>query len=123
MIPENKKTILVVDDSRTTRSYVMDILISSGYAVLEAENGVKALLAINKQVPDVMLLDLLMPEMDGFEVLEKLQEVKIHFPIIVVTADIQDEVQKECLALGAAAFLNKPVSQEILLDKLKTLLK
>lgn len=118
-----KKTILIVDDSQTTRSYVKELLQKTGYNVIEAENGIKALLAINRNLPDAMMLDLLMPEMDGFEVLETLQQQNITFPIIVVTADVQDEVHKECLELGAAAFLNKPVAEDVLLETLKKIIQ
>jgi CheY-like chemotaxis protein len=118
-----KKTILLVDDSRTTRSYVSDILSKAGYEIQEAENGIKALLSISRNMPDAMVLDLLMPEMDGFEVLETLQQQKIKLPIIVVTADVQEEVHKECMELGASAFLNKPVAKDVLLETLKKIMQ
>jgi len=80
-----------------------------GYLISEAENGRVALEEIEARRPDLLLLDLLMPEMDGFDVLEFLKKEKDQLPVVVLTADIQDSVKHECLELGAYAILNKPV--------------
>lgn len=115
------KKILVTDDSSTTRSFIRKVLEEAGFQVTEASNGVESLLKINREQPDLLMLDLLMPEMDGFEVLEKLKIAQIKIPIIVVTADIQDQVKEECFSLGATDFLNKPVSSESILKSISNI--
>lgn len=116
------KKILIVDDSRTTRSFIKSILIENNYEVEETDNGLNAIFSINRQVPDAMIMDLLMPEMDGVEVLEKLQQHHISFPIIILSADIQEQVKEECFNLGAMAFLNKPISKDEIISTLNRLL-
>lgn len=115
------KSILIVDDSRTTRSFVRSVLESQGYQVTEAENGLLAVEAILEKRPDILMIDMLMPEMDGIEVLEKLNELKINIPTIVLTADIQEQVREECFELGAQAFLNKPSTETDILEAVKNL--
>ena len=82
------KTILLVEDSESAIIQIKDILEESGYNILVARNGVEALEIINHTVPDGMILDLMMPLVDGFEVLSTLREVKItaHVPVLILTA-------------------------------------
>jgi len=100
--------ILVTDDSNFLRRRTCAILKEAGYDILEADNGNACLEAITEHAPDALLLDLVMPEMDGFEVLQALQDAAYDLPVIVLTADIQDTVKTECMKLGAAGFINKP---------------
>ena len=100
--------ILVTDDSNFLRRRTCAILKEAGYDILEADNGNACLEAITEHSPDALLLDLVMPEMDGFEVLQALQDAAYDLPVIVLTADIQDTVKTECMKLGAAGFINKP---------------
>ena len=84
---DQKKTILVVEDEEPMQLVLRDVLKVEGYAVLEAKNGVEGLdLALNGH-PDLILLDILMPKMDGLEMLKKLREDKwgLHVPVIVLT--------------------------------------
>jgi CheY-like chemotaxis protein len=113
---DNEKLILVVDDSRTTRSFLCAILENNGFTTQQAENGLEAIKFIQNQLPDGMILDLLMPEMDGFEVLAKLKELKLKFPVFVLTADIQEEVREECFSLGAKGFINKPFKEKDIME-------
>jgi len=113
------KRILVTDDSSTTRGFIKKVLVDAGFQVIEASNGVEALLLINREVPDLLMLDLLMPDMDGLEVLEKLKTASIKVPTIVITADIQEQVKEECFELGARDFLNKPVTAETILNSIR----
>ena len=103
------KSILVADDSRTTRLAVSDLLRKNNYNILEAANGYQVLETINKNQIDLIVLDLLMPEMDGFQVLETIQEKNLKTPVIVLSADIQESTKEKCLNLGARVFLNKPL--------------
>jgi len=100
--------ILVTDDSNFIRRRTCAILKDAGHDIIEANNGNTCLAAVAEHAPDALFLDLLMPEMDGFEVLQTLQDAACHLPVIVLTADVQDSVKKDCLKLGADGFLNKP---------------
>ena len=119
---KKQKQVLLVDDSMTARAYLKSLLQAENFEVIEASNGQEALNIIKKALPDAMVLDLLMPEMDGFELLEKLKEENISFPIVVLTADIQAQVKEECMALGAAAVIHKPLSTQEMSKKLISLL-
>lgn len=101
-----------------SRLNIKKMLKEAGHDLIEAKNGREALekVAVNK--PDCILLDLLMPEVDGFEVLKSLRAQKSDVPVIVVSADIQESAQKQCLDLGAKIFLNKPVKEQPLGNQL-----
>lgn len=103
---------LVVDDSAIIRKGVRKILGAKGYETTEAKNGNEALKMVEDHAPDCIILDLIMPEMGGIEVLKVLSKNKSKIPVIILTADIQDVVREECLELGAVAFLNKPILNE-----------
>jgi CheY-like chemotaxis protein len=102
--------ILVIDDSITSQSVLKSMLVDDGHEVLVAGNGQVGLEKIAQHKPELIILDLLMPDMDGFEVLSRLKKDASEIPVIVLTADIQDEVRKECMELGAKCFLTKPFS-------------
>ncbi|MBB3188223.1 hybrid sensor histidine kinase/response regulator [Microbacter margulisiae] len=87
-IDVTKKTILVVEDTEAIVIQLCDILETEGYHVMVAHNGQEALERISEQMPDTMILDLMMPEVDGFEVLRHIREEKIseHLPVIILTA-------------------------------------
>ena len=101
--------ILVVDDSLMMRKFITMALAPDGHNITEASGGNEAIEVAVKNPPDCMVLDLLMPDLVGTEVLEELK-VKKHlpFPIIVMTADIQDSTQSRCIELGAFRVLTKP---------------
>uniref|UniRef100_UPI0038CDB9A9 response regulator n=1 Tax=Methanochimaera problematica TaxID=2609417 RepID=UPI0038CDB9A9 len=94
-----------------------------GYLVLEASNGKDALEILVSKKPDLMILDLLMPEMDGFEVLREAKKTGIEVPIVVLTSDIQESTREMCESLGAMGFVNKPVDEEILLENVSRILE
>lgn len=104
--------LLLVDDSRFNRNRVKAALSDGGYDIAEAENGTEALTYLETHPVDVVITDLLMPEVDGFGVLQGLHERGQKVPVIVLSADIQSTSQQLCLELGAAAFLNKPFKPE-----------
>jgi len=112
-------TILVTDDSKFLRNRICKILDSDKHNILEASNGLECMKIITSQSPDVVFLDLVMPEMGGFEVLKSMQDQKIDIPIIILTADIQDGIAERCMELGAIAYLNKPPKQDELLAALE----
>jgi len=118
-------TILLVEDNETTIMIFSDYLQVSGYRIQVARNGHEAMAHLAETIPDLVLLDIQMPGMDGLEVMclirnaENLQQL----PIIAVTALAMPGDQERCLAAGANAYLSKPVSLKILLNTIVTILK
>src|ERR1700744_6036829 len=103
--------VLVVDDEEQNRSLLRDPLEARGYAVTEAESGIMALELVAEQPPDVILLDLMMPGMDGFEVCRQLKKnpKTAHIPVLLVTALSDRQERLMGIAAGANDFLIKPV--------------
>ena len=114
--------ILITDDSSSQRIILSGILEKLGHEIETAGNGQEALEKIEANPPDCMLLDNLMPVMDGLQTLKALQTRNIKLPIIMLTADIQDWLKVECLELGATMFLNKPTKQAQLQEALQEIL-
>jgi two-component system chemotaxis response regulator CheY len=108
--------ILVVDDSGLARRGTRRVLEGAGYSVLEAEDGMVALERYFVDKPDLVVLDLVMKGMYGLEVLSKLRELDPRARVIVLSADIQTSSRQMVNEAGAAAFLNKPVTPEDLLN-------
>ncbi len=105
-----QKTILVVDDAPSNIDVVKTIL-SETYLVQAAVNGKIALKIAEKKRPDLILLDIMMPDMDGYEVCKALKNnpVTVNIPVIFVTGKDQDSDQATGLALGAIGYVTKPV--------------
>jgi len=106
--------ILVIDDSWLTRRGIIGILQEDGYELIEASNGKDGLEMVEEYRPDCILLDLLMPELNGFGVLKKLEEKNSRTPVIMLSAGIQDTVRAKAFKMGAFELLNKPPQPEIL---------
>jgi two-component system, chemotaxis family, chemotaxis protein CheY len=104
-------TVLLVDDSMYQRIKIRKYLEAAGHGVIEAKDGKEGLDMAEVCQPDCIVLDLLMPDVDGMDVLRGLRDKQLKFPVIVHTADVQEQTRQDCLAYGAVAFLNKP-SQE-----------
>ncbi|MBD1938848.1 response regulator [Microcoleus sp. FACHB-68] len=105
--------ILIIEDAWFTRRAICKILQGSGYETLEAANGREGLeIVASRPDIDCMLLDLLMPEVDGWGVLKALREQQSQLPVIVLTADIQESTRLQCLELGAFTVINKPPKPE-----------
>ena len=116
--PSATASILVVDDEEPNRTLLRDPLEARGYSVAEAENGLQALEHIARQTPDVILLDLMMPGMNGFEVCRRLKgdPATAHVPILMVTALSDRKERLMGIEAGANDFLNKPIDiQDVLL--------
>lgn len=114
--------VLITDDSLLQRRTLSAIVTDLGYEVDTACHGQEALEKIQVNPPDCLLLDLLMPVMDGVQVLEHLASQGMKLLIIVLTADVQEWLKDCCLELGATLFLNKPVKQDQLQQTLRTIL-
>ena len=116
---EIRKKILVVDDEQAIRKVLSIKLKISGYDVIAASSGREALELIESACPDVMLLDVIMPGIDGFEVLQKLRSAS-ELPVIVFSA--WPENGQKALNLGANDFMSKPLDFDELIVKIEKLL-
>jgi len=115
-------TILIIDDSTYMRSKIRNALKPEGHDLLEAESGSEALQIIQQRSLDCIILDLIIPEIDGVKILKTLQDRQVNTPVIVVTADIQETVREQCMLLGAKAFMNKPPKDQDLRTIVKDVL-
>ena len=106
--------ILVVDDDREVRMATRDFLTSKGHHVTLAEDGVQALKLLATVKPDVVLLDVAMPEMDGMETLRRIVAGYPNLPVIMVTANADIEITSKVLQLGAADYVPKPFDLDYL---------
>ncbi len=109
------KTVLIVDDELAIRETMEQILKYDGYVVQKAASGAEALALVEKSEPDVILLDIKMPAMDGFEVLEKLKTNGISAPVIVISGHGTIETAVEAVKGGAYDYLEKPLDRSRLL--------
>jgi DNA-binding response OmpR family regulator len=118
MMPKKKK-ILLVDDEKAILNILKIKLRISGYDVITAAGGQEALDLIDSALPDIMLLDIIMPGIDGFEVLKKMHTIS-SLPVIVFSA--RPENAKKAMSLGAIDFIAKPFDMDLLVNKIKVLL-
>jgi two-component system cell cycle response regulator len=112
------KTVLTVDDSRVARTAIVHVLSSLGHRVLEARNGREGLAVARLSRPDLVLLDVLMPVMDGRQMLAALRSDPMlrDVPVVMLTAVTGESLVEACSGLGISGYLVKPVSSEKLLD-------
>ncbi len=115
--------ILIADDSFLQRRILGNILKEEGHETIEAVNGKDALEKAGTESPDCILLDLLMPEIDGFGVLESMREKGLNIPVIIFSADIQDTTRAKCYELGVVDFINKPIDDEVMREAVRNALK
>lgn len=118
-------TILIVDDIEANRDVLQGLVLSLGHQAVLAENGLAALKQIRKQTPDIVLLDILMPEMDGFDVLNQIQDDFLlrHIPIIVISAIDDMASIIRCIDMGADDYLTKPFERALLKARLNSCLE
>ena len=118
---ENKGKILVIDDSATNVFLLQTLLEDYGYEVVFAYSGKEAIKHIDEQNFDLLLLDIMMPEIDGYDILDKLtREQKIKStPVVMVTAKEDAESQQKALDMGAVDYITKPVNLDKFLKVVK----
>jgi two-component system alkaline phosphatase synthesis response regulator PhoP len=116
------KTILVVDDKSNVRTLVREYLSEQGFRVVTAENGQMALYAARQEKPDLILLDILMPEMDGFEFIRTYRK-ESDTPIILLTAKLEESDKVVGLELGADDYVTKPFGMRELLARIRSVLR
>ena len=105
--------VLIVDDDQAVRTLLELALSHGGFQVFSAPNGSSALLQIRVIQPDLVILDLLMPDPDGWRTLQKIREVSA-VPILILTALNEPDMAKKCLARGADGCLFKPIDMQVL---------
>lgn len=116
------KTIMVVDDKLSFQRLVKDYLIGQGYAVVTADNGQDALFVARDSNPDLILLDLMMPEMDGYDFIRNFRKTS-EIPIILLTARLEETDKVLGLELGADDYVTKPFGMKELVARIRAVLR
>jgi len=104
--------LLIIDDSTVNNIILQNLLEDMGYEVSSALNAKDAFEIIKEFSPDLILLDLMMPEISGFDLLRRFRKEKINIPVVIVSAFSGDEYIKKAKELGARDYLLKPVDKE-----------
>lgn len=108
-------TILIIDDDRLIRWSVATVLGRAGYSTQEAATAKEGLVAVQRRRPDLVLLDVKLPDMDGFAVLQAILQACPDLPVLMMTADATTETTRQALRLGARGQLDKPCDPAVLL--------
>jgi CheY-like chemotaxis protein len=113
------KTLLIAEDEDSNYRLLAEMLSDTGMEIIRAENGIEAVaLCKMNQAIDLVLMDIKMPEMDGFEATRQIKEFKPDLPIIAQTAYVTEADRMESLACGCADYISKPISKKLLLSKI-----
>jgi FixJ family two-component response regulator len=110
----------VLDDDQPIRKALMRLLRSAGFEVEVYSSGAGLLEAVNRHVPDCLVLDLHMPGLSGFDVMARLSHAGVHLPVVVITGYDTPETRAQALGMGASAYLAKPFDEGALLDAIST---
>lgn len=121
-MPHSEKTILIIDDENLMRDALREVLVSEGYSVLESSSGEEGLRAAETRIPDLVLCDIEMPGLDGFEVLNMFREnpVTAIVPFVFLSGKGKPTDMRRGMELGADDFLTKPFATDDLLKTVKT---
>ena len=112
-------TILVVDDDQSQRRFLGDKLRMAGYEIIEGSTGLEAVELVSKHEPSMVLLDMVMPDMDGITALEKIKASQPDLPVVVLTAHASVQVAVEAIKIGAEDFIPKPADGAYILKIIK----
>jgi CheY-like chemotaxis protein len=119
-----KKDILVVEDNEMNQFLIQTIFENEGYTIGIAENGLEAVELLKVQSFDVILMDLMMPVMNGYEATTIIRkELQLKTPIIAVTADVTSNVRERCIECGMNDYISKPYNGDELIETVKKYLK
>ncbi len=116
-------TVLVVEDDKSAARLMQVILTEAGYKVKSAENGIKALEILRNEYVDLIVLDLMMPEMDGHDFISTIRSNKVTTPVIVVTAKLTAEEKYRAFIEGADDYITKPFDVQELQLRIKALMR
>ena len=122
MAAEEKKLILVVDDEPRIVRFVQMNLELEGYQVSTASSGLEAIDKVRREIPNLVILDIMMPEMDGYETLERIRRVS-NVPVIMLTVKAEEEDKVRGLEFGADDYVTKPFSPRELMSRVKAALR
>ena len=125
-IRKNKKeTILIVEDNIEIQESLKDLLENENYTILQAFNGVQGLKLASTNLPNLIISDVMMPEMDGFQLSNKIKAngITSHIPLILLTAKTANDDKLKGFEKGADAYITKPYNEEILINRIKNILK
>ena len=111
--------VLVIDDSEFVREFISDSLTDAGYEVLQAVDGTSGLESVKLHQPDCILLDVLMPDIDGLEVLKKIRTESIETPVLLMTGDDPGWVRRKCEEFGANGFLSKALYADKIVESVE----
>jgi CheY-like chemotaxis protein len=114
------KKVLIVDDNREFCESLKDIIEMEGHTVLTAYGGQSALKRLKKEPVDLVLMDLVMPGMDGVATIKAIREIPLTVPIVIVSAYSEETLVNEALRCGAKGKLGKPIHHEALLAELNS---
>lgn len=119
-IASGSRTILIVEDYSDTRELLSAMLRGKGYKVIEAEDGLEGLLKATAMYPDLIIMDLSLPEMDGVEAARRIhsQAKLTHIPIFVVSAYLTEDVKEDVSDAGCVEIFPKPFDADLLLQKI-----
>ena len=119
-----RKKVLIVDDIETNRAMLTDLLDSLGFETFEASDGKQGVELSQSILPDLILMDIVMPVVDGIEATRRIRRLSALActPIIAVSASVSQDHQRAALTAGANAFVNKPIEQDLLLEHVRVLL-
>ena len=119
----NKTSILIVEDDRPIRNLIVTTLKTHEYKYLTAENGREAILEASSHNPDIILLDLGLPDMEGVDVIKKILRTWSNMPIIVISARSEDSDKIEALDAGADDYITKPFNNREVIARVKAVLR
>ncbi len=119
---EQQRRILVVDDEQTVRDFLQRVLETAGYTVITVSNGQEALDKVSQFDISLVLLDIMMPGLDGFEVLDHMRQY-VNIPVIMLSGIHEAPTKIDSLTLGADDYITKPFSVEELLARIQVKLK
>jgi FixJ family two-component response regulator len=122
-MPTEPHLIAVVDDEQSVRKALERLMRSAGFSVKVFASGAEFLRSLQERQPDCVVLDLHMPDADGFEVLDALERGGIHLRVVVITADDSPQNRARALSHGAHNYLRKPVDEAMLLDAVHTAIR
>jgi two-component system, chemotaxis family, chemotaxis protein CheY len=114
--------ILIVDDAEFLRVRISKMLVGEGFEVTEAENGLKAIESYKSKKPDLVLMDVTMPEMDGLTALKELRKIDPNAKVVMLTALGQESVVLEAVKSGAKDFIVKPFDRDRVMSAINKLL-
>ena len=116
------RKILIVEDEDRMRKLIRDYLLKANYLVVEADDGYKALEIFNREQPDLIVLDVMIPGIEGYEVAKEIKEIS-SVPIIMLTAKVEEYDEINGFKCGADDYIKKPFSPKILMARIEALLR